>query len=68
MNIKDDLQQELLQFVSDSEKKTHPKPLRTHLTEELLRQIMRGEREIADICTNQKTGDVFARFCFTKDL
>lgn len=65
-----DLQKELLAFVNSCEVNgasgKKPKTLRDVLTEELLRQIMRGEREIGDIATNSETGDVFVRFCFTE--
>lgn len=62
-----DLQKELMDFVDKAEKNKTQRPLRDHLTEELLRQIMRGEREIGDMATNSATGDVFVRFCFKED-
>lgn len=61
-----ELQQELIDFISKCEKNTEARPLKEHLTEELLRQIMHGEREIGDMATNPKTGDVFVRFSFTE--
>lgn len=65
MRFTTDQQRELLQFVSDCGKGNR-RPLRDHLTAELFRQILSGEREIGDMCTNQGTGDVFVRFCFTE--
>ena len=61
-----DLQKELIDFVTDCENNKTPRPLKEHLTKELLRQIVHGEREIGDIATNDDSGDVFVRFCFTK--
>ena len=61
-----DLQKELIEFVSACEKDKSPRPLKRHLVEGIIEQIVRGEREIGDIATNSKTGDVFVRFCFTE--
>lgn len=59
--------EEFLKFVQQSQENKEPRPLRDHLKEELLRQLVNGEREITDMATNWKTGDVFARFSFKKE-
>lgn len=60
-------QKELLEFVEKEERDTTPKPLKVALVAELLRQIVRNKREITGMATNQRTGDVFVRFSFTRD-
>ena len=67
MNFTTDQQRELLKFVSDCENGAERRPLRDHLTAKLFQQILDGDREIGDLATDQKTGDVFVRFCFTKE-
>lgn len=62
-----ELQKELLDFVTKCENNTTTRPLKDHLLEEIIRQLVRGEREIGDMATNHKNGDVFVRFCFTKE-
>ena len=59
--------EEFLEYVRKSAENKEPRPLREHLAEELLRQIVRKEREITDLVTNHKNGDVYARFSFTEE-
>ncbi len=60
-----DLQRELLGFVRSCEESKEPRPLKSHLAEELLRQIARGEREITALATRGSSGDVFICFSYT---
>ncbi|WP_306568965.1 hypothetical protein [Faecalispora jeddahensis] len=62
-----DQQRQLLEFIADCENNAGRKPLRVHLTAELFQQVLDGQREIGDIATDHKTGDVYVRFCFTKE-
>lgn len=62
-----ELQNELLEFVTRSKADKTVRPLKAHLVEELLKQMVEGEREITGLVTNHKTGDVFVRFSFTKE-
>ncbi len=59
--------EEFIQFVKRSQEDKTKRPLKEHLAEELLHQLVNGDREITDMATNPKTGDVFARFSFTKE-
>ena len=62
-----ELQKELVEFVKQCELDKGKRPLKMHLVEELLRQIIEGQREITGLITNQKNGDVFVKFSFTKE-
>lgn len=60
------LQNDLIDFVKKSEADKTPRPLKAHLVEEILKQIVNGEREITGLATNHESGDVFVKFSFTK--
>lgn len=59
--------EEFIQFIKRSQENKTNRPLKEHLAEELLRQLVSGDREITDMATDPMTGDVFARFSFTKE-
>jgi predicted metal-dependent RNase len=58
---------DFIEFVEKSRNNTEKRPLRDHLAEEIIRQVVHGEREITDIATETKTGDVYVRFSFKKE-
>ncbi len=63
-----EMQKELLEFVKSEEDNKNPKPLKYGLVAEIFKQILHGEREITGLATNHKSGDVFVRFSFTKEV
>ena len=67
LGIDAELQKELIEFVKTSQSAKTPRPLKAHLVEELLKQIVEGEREITGLITNHKTGDVFVKFSFSAE-
>ncbi len=67
MNFTTDQQQRLLEFIAGCQNNAERRPLRVHLTAELFQQVMDGKREIGDIATDQRNGDVYIRFCLTKE-
>ncbi len=62
-----ELQKDLVNFVKESENNHNPRKLKLFLAEALLEDIVKGDREISEIATNRKTGDVFVKFSFTED-
>lgn len=62
-----ELQKELVEFVKQCESDKATRPLKAHLVEELLKQIVEGDREITGLITNHKTGDVFVKFSFSAE-
>jgi len=62
-----ELQKELVEFVKQCESDKTPRPLKVHLVEELIKQLVNGEREITGLITNHKTGDVFVKFSFSAE-
>jgi hypothetical protein len=67
LGIDAELQKELIEFVKTSQSDKATRPLKAHLVEELLKQIVEGEREITGLITNHKTGDVFVKFSFSAE-
>lgn len=57
----------LVEFIRKCESNDAPRPLKQHLVEELLRQIINGDREITGMATNPKTGEVYVSFGFTTE-
>lgn len=51
LGIDAELQKELIEFVKTSQSDKTPRPLKVHLVEELLKQIVEGEREITGLIT-----------------
>jgi hypothetical protein len=67
LGIDAELQKELIEFVKTSQSDKTPRPLKVHLVEELIKQLVNGEREITGLITNHKTGDVFVKFSFSAE-
>lgn len=63
-----ELQKELIKFVEDSKNNKEQKPLKLHLVESLLEDIVKGDREIAGLASDWENGDVFVRFSFTESI
>lgn len=61
-----EIEQQLCDFVKQFEADKSPRPLKEHLAEELLKQIMRGEREISALIQDPNNGNIFVCFSFTK--
>lgn len=65
--ILSETEKKLCEFVKKFNEDKKPRPLREHLAEALLEQIMKGEREITALITENATGNVYVCFSFTKD-
>ena len=63
-----ELQKKLIKFVEDSKKNKEPRPIKLHLAESLLEDIIKGEREITGLVSDWGNGDVFVRFSFTEEI
>ena len=63
-----ELQKELIKFVEDSKKNKEQKPLKLHLVESLLEDIVNGDREITGLESDWGNGDVFVKFSFTESI
>lgn len=63
-----ELQKELIKFVEDSKNNKEQKPLKLHLVESLLEDIVNGDREITGLTSDWGNGDVFVRFSFTESI
>ena len=63
-----ELQKELIKFVEDSKNNKEQKPLKLHLVESLLEDIVNGDREITGLASDWGNGDVFVRFSFTESI
>ena len=67
-NLDKELQKELIKFVEDSKNNKEQKPLKLHLVESLLEDIVKGDREITGLASDWGNGDVFVRFSFTESI
>ena len=67
-NLDKELQKELIKFVEDSKNNKEQKPLKLHLVESLLEDIVNGDREITGLASDWENGDVFVRFSFTESI
>lgn len=65
--IEKELQKKLIEFVNDSKNNKVPKKFSISLAEELLKNIVNGDREISGIATDWGSGDVFCIFSFTEE-
>ena len=61
-----EIDEKLCDFVKKSKEDKSLRPLKDHLVEALLEQIMNGDREISALMTEQPTGNVYVCFSFTK--
>ena len=67
-DLNKELQKELIKFVEDSKNNKEQKPLKLHLVESLLEDIVNGDREITGLASDWGNGDVFVRFSFTESI
>lgn len=63
-----ELQKKLIKFVEDSKNNKEQRPLKVHLAESLLEDIVKGDREITGLVSDCGNGDVFVRFSFTEEI